>query len=204
MVDGSTRHWDRAWDQRDPTATSWYQPLPTMSLTLIDVAAPGLDAGIVDVGGGASHLVDVLCGRGHSDLTVVDIASEALAHSQARLGASPEIAWVIADATTWQPARTFDLWHDRAVFHFLTDHTQRSSYVRAATQSIVPGGHLIIGTFALDGPSMCSGLPVQQYDAVSLAAQFEDGFDLVQSALDDHVTPTGGHQRFTFVVLRRR
>jgi SAM-dependent methyltransferase len=197
-------HWDSAWDHRDPSGTSWYQPVPTMSLSLLDVAAPSLDAGIVDVGGGASHLVDALFARGHRDLTVVDIASEALAHSRRRLGASAEIAWVVADATTWLPARTFDLWHDRAVFHFLTDDAQRSSYINTATQSILPGGHLIIGTFAMDGPTMCSGLPVQQYDASSLAALFEDGFQHIHSALDDHVTPTGGHQRFTFVVLQRR
>jgi hypothetical protein len=175
-----------------------------MSLAMIDIAAPSPHAGIVDVGGGASHLVDALLARGHSDLTVVDIATEALTHAHARLGATPEISWVVADATTWEPARTFNLWHDRAVFHFLTNQAQRSGYIRTATQSIVAGGHLIIGTFALDGPTMCSGLPVQQYNASSLAAQFEDGFDLMHSAVDDHVTPNGGQQRFTFVVLRRR
>lgn len=98
----------------------------------------------------------------------------------------------------------FELWHDRAVFHFLTDRTQRASYVRTALQSIVSGGHLIIGTFALDGPTMCSGLPVQQYDVASLVAQFETGFTLVHAAIDDHVTPSGATQRFTFVVLQRR
>jgi SAM-dependent methyltransferase len=204
MVEGSREHWDKAWDQRDPTGTSWYQPLPAVSLSMVDVAAPSLEAGIVDVGGGASLLVDALFARGHRDLTVVDIASEALAHSRARLGLRPEVAWIVADATTWQPARTFDLWHDRAVFHFLTNDAQQSTYIRTATQSVVTGGHLIIGTFALDGPTMCSGLPVQQYDALSLAAQFEEGFSLVHWALDDHVTPAGGQQRFTFVVLQRR
>jgi SAM-dependent methyltransferase len=205
VVDNNAQvHWDRAWEHLDPGGTSWYQPVPILSLALIDMVAPGPDAGIVDVGGGASCFVDHLVSRGHRDLTVVDIASEALTHSQARLGPRPGITWVVADATTWQPARTFDLWHDRAVFHFLTDQAQRSSYIRTATQTIAPGGHLIIGTFALDGPTMCSGLPVQQYDASTLAAQFEDDFSLVHSALDDHVTPTGATQRFTFVVLQRR
>jgi SAM-dependent methyltransferase len=197
-------HWEKAWDQRDPGDTSWYQPVPTMSLALIGSAAPGPDAGIVDVGGGASHLVDHLIAIGHRDVTVVDIAAEALAHAQSRRADRPEVHWVVADAMTWRPGRTFDLWHDRAVFHFLTDQAQRASYIRTATQSIVAGGHLIIGTFALDGPTMCSGLPVRQYDAASLAAEFDAGFRLIQSAVDDHVTPSGGQQRFTFVVLQRR
>jgi SAM-dependent methyltransferase len=201
MVDQA--HWDKAWDHRDPTGTSWYQPVPTMSLALIDAVAPDLHAGIVDVGGGASFLVDHLIARGYHDVTVVDIAAEALAHAQTRLAGRPEVRWVVADATTWQPDRVFDLWHDRAVFHFLTDEAHRASYIRTATRSIVAGGHLIIGTFALDGPAMCSGLPVQQYDKASLAAQFDTGFTLVYAATDDHVTPSGATQRFTFVVLQR-
>jgi SAM-dependent methyltransferase len=205
MVDSNDQaHWDKAWDQRDPDGTSWFQPVPTMSLALIDRAAPSPDAGIVDVGGGASHLVDHLIAIGHRDVTVVDIAAEALAHAQSRRADRPEVHWVVADAMTWRPGRTFDLWHDRAVFHFLTDQAQRASYIRTATQSIVAGGHLIIGTFALDGPTMCSGLPVRQYDAASLAAEFDAGFRLIHSAVDDHVTPSGGQQRFTFVVLQRR
>ncbi len=205
MVDTNDQaHWDRAWDHRDPGGTSWYQLVPTMSLALIDIVAPGPDAGVVDVGGGASYLVDHLIARGHRDVTVVDIAAEALAHAQSRLADRPEVHWIVADATTWRPGRMFELWHDRAVFHFLTDRTQRASYVRTALQSIVSGGHLIIGTFALDGPTMCSGLPVQQYDVASLVAQFETGFTLVHAAIDDHVTPSGATQRFTFVVLQRR
>jgi SAM-dependent methyltransferase len=205
VVDGDVQaHWDNAWDHRDPVGTSWYQPVPTVSLALIDIAAPRRDGAIVDVGGGASYLVDHLIARSHRHVTIVDIAAEALTHTQSRLGDRPEFRCVVADATTWQPGCTFDLWHDRAVFHFLTDETHRASYADIATRSIVPGGHLIVGTFALDGPTMCSGLPVQRYDVASLAAQFETGFDLTHSAVDDHVTPTGATQRFTFVVLRRR
>jgi SAM-dependent methyltransferase len=205
VVDSNDQaHWDKAWNQRDPGDTSWYQPVPTMSLALIDSAAPGPEAGIVDVGGGASYLVDHLITRGYRDVTVVDIAAEALAHAQSRLADGPEVHWIVADATTWKPGRTFDLWHDRAVFHFLTDQAQRASYIRTATQSIVSGGHLIIGTFALDGPTICSGLPVRQYDAASLADEFDAGFRLTRSAVDDHVTPSGGQQQFTFVVLQRR
>jgi SAM-dependent methyltransferase len=197
-------HWDKAWDHRDPGGTSWYQLVPTMSLALIDSVSPGTDDGIVDVGGGASYLVDHLIARGHRDVTVVDIAAEALAHAQSRLADRPDVHWVVADATTWHPGRTFDLWHDRAVFHFLTDQGQRASYVRTATESIVAGGHLIIGTFALDGPTMCSGLPIQQYDAASLAEEFHADFRLIHDTVDDHVTPSGAIQRFTFVVLQRR
>jgi SAM-dependent methyltransferase len=205
VVDSNVRaHWERVWDHRDPDGTSWYQPVPTMSLALIDGAAPSPDAGIVDVGGGASYLVDHLIARGQRDVTVVDIAAEALAHAQSRLADRPGVHWVVADATIWKPGRTFDLWHDRAVFHFLTDQAQRASYIRTAAQSIVSGGHVIIGTFALDGPTMCSGLPVQQYDATSLADEFDTGFRLLRSAVDDHVTPSGGQQRFTFVVLQRQ
>ncbi len=205
MVESNDQtHWDKAWDHRDPDGTSWYQPEPTMSLALIDMVAPGPDAGIVDVGGGASYLVDHLINRGHRDVTVVDIAAEALTHAQSRLADRPGVHWIVADATTWRPGRTFDLWHDRAVFHFLTDQAQRASYIRTATESIVSGGHLIIGTFAFDGPTMCSGLPVRQYDAASLAEEFDAGFRLIHSTVDDHVTPSAGKQRFTFVVLQRR
>jgi SAM-dependent methyltransferase len=204
VVDANEAHWNKAWHRRDPGGTSWYQPVPTLSLTLIDTVAPAWEAGIVDVGGGASFLVDHLIARGHHDITVVDIAAQALAHAQARLTECTQARWIVADATKWQPGRTFDLWHDRAVFHFLTNDVQRARYVRTATRSIVAGGHLIVGTFALDGPTMCSGLSVQQYDAASLAAQFDDGFALVRAAAEDHVTPSGATQRFTFVVLQRR
>ena len=156
---------------------------------------------IVDIGGGASFLVDRLIEDGYHDVTVVDIAAAALAHGMARL--DQQATWIVADATTWKPGRTFALWHDRAVFHFLTSSKDRAAYVATASRSVEAGGHIVLGTFALDGPTMCSGLTVHQYDAGGLTAEFAPGFRLVTQTTDEHLTPSGGIQRFTFVVLQR-
>jgi len=203
---GSTRaaHWESIWSQRRPETVSWYQSVPRTSLDLVTRYARPEDR-VLDVGGGASRLVDLLLQRSYRRLAVLDVSPAALDHARARLGPGAEaVDWIVADVTNWCPTVPVELWHDRAVFHFLVEPAERAAYVAAAGNGIAPGGHLVVATFALDGPEMCSGLPVQRYDAAGLAAAFGPDFDLVETATERHVTPTGADQPFVYVVLRRR
>ncbi|MFP5486729.1 MAG: methyltransferase domain-containing protein [Acidimicrobiia bacterium] len=156
------------------------------------------------VGGGASRLVDHLLALGFTDVIVADLAANALAASRARLGdAAAGVTWLVADARTLRLDRSVTVWHDRAVFHFLTDPTDRATYVESARAAVPVGGHVVIATFGPDGPETCSGLPTCRYDATGLAAEFGDGFELVESCEEVHVTPSGATQQFVDVVLRR-
>ncbi len=199
-------HWEEIWSSREPDTLSWYQAPEAVSAIVAEiVAALPPPASVVDVGGGASTLVDSLIDAGYLDLTVVDLASAALHRSQQRMGGrAPSVRWVSADVTTWEPGRTFDVWHDRAVFHFLTDAADQQRYVQTATAAVRPGGRLFLRTFALDGPERCSGLLVERYDGAALAERFSEGFVLVASVASDHLTPGGAAQRFTAVELARR
>ena len=164
---------------------------------------PG-SASFIDIGGGASNLVDALLGRGWSDVSVLDLAAPALEVARSRLGqSSARVQWIVADITTWIPDRAYDVWHDRAVFHFLTDADQRAGYRRALRTGVAPGGLVIIATFAPDGPERCSGLPVQRYDAESLSRELGSDFRLVDQWREDHITPAGGRQAFSWCVFRR-
>lgn len=184
---------------------TWFQEDPVVSVDLLTTTEPRLDAAIIDVGGGASTLVDRLIDLGYTDLTVLDIAEPAHQQTRDRLGdPSDRISWVTADITDHRLDRQYDLWHDRAVFHFMTDPTERASYVEEAQRSVARGGHVVLASFALDGPERCSGLPVQRYDAASLGAEFEPPFELVTATDEYHLTPAGDTQHFTYVVLRRR
>jgi trans-aconitate methyltransferase len=154
-------HWEAVYEQKTETEVSWFQQHPALSLDLIAAHAPDPAAAIIDVGAGASRLVDELIARGYRDLTVLDLSQAALRVSQARLGArAQKVAWLCADATHWRPLRQYDLWHDRAAFHFLTSPEDRICYVERLVEALRPGGHAIIATFALEGPQTCSGLPV--------------------------------------------
>ncbi|MGB0653194.1 MAG: class I SAM-dependent methyltransferase [Thermoplasmatota archaeon] len=202
-----TDHWQRVWSTKTPEEVSWTQPEPRLSLRWIDVVAPEPGAALMDAGGGASVLVDHLLDRGHRP-TVLDLAGPALAKAQERLGARADnVWWVEADATTRLRAATtgapFDVWHDRAVFHFLTDAADREAYVANARRLLRPGGHAIVATFAPDGPEQCSGLDVCRYDGAGLAAAFGDGFELVTQEREEHTTPWGSPQAFQYVLLRR-
>jgi trans-aconitate methyltransferase len=200
----NAEHWQKVWRDKTPEAVSWFQADPTPSLAMIDAAGVTPAASVVDVGGGASALVDRLLERGFADVTVLDIAEPALAHARARLGErAAQVAWVCADATAWRPGRRFDLWHDRAVFHFLTELEQRRAYVAVLEQALVPGGQAVFATFAPDGPDRCSGLPVQRYDCPALAAALGPGFTLVEKRAQDHLTPAGSVQRFCWCRFRR-
>jgi len=197
-------HWETVYTTRSENEVSWFQENPAPSLELIGLARPRPESAIVDIGGGASRLVDSLLDRGFNRVTVLDISEAALETARTRLGdRASQVQWIVADVTKWQSAETFDLWHDRAAFHFLTDPADRSAYVACVQQVIRPGGHVIIGTFAADGPEKCSGLPVNRYDEASLARELGAGFELTGSRRHDHSTPWNSSQRFLFCVFRR-
>lgn len=203
---GGTRgHWEDVYAAKRETAVSWYQSHPVKSLELIDVASPDRTASVIDVGGGASTLVDDLLARGFTDLTVLDIADTAIDRARQRLGnAAGKVRWIAADITQWRPDRTWDIWHDRAVFHFLTERGQQNTYVSTLAAATPPGATVIIATFALDGPEKCSGLPVQRYGPAELAERLGSSFAPVSSSREVHRTPSGAEQAFWYGVFRRR
>jgi SAM-dependent methyltransferase len=198
-------HWNRVYGSKAETEVSWFQPRPEKSLQLIEVAAPDRSTPIIDVGGGASTLVDELLRAGYVDVTVLDISKAALDRSKSRLGARAQgVSWIVADITDWQPAKTWGFWHDRAVFHFLTDTARQTAYIEALQKATVPGSVCVIATFALDGPERCSGLPVQRYSAATLAARLGARFELSAEEAERHVTPGGAVQSFLYSVFKRR
>lgn len=197
-------HWERAYKTKAETAVSWYQPFPAKSLELIGSAAPDVAASVIDIGSGASTLPDSLLKAGYSDITVLDVSAAALARSQERLGTDSErVKWLVTDITKWSPSRTWDVWHDRAVFHFLTVPSAQDSYIAALQAGTHTGSTAIISTFALDGPERCSGLPVQRYSVQSLAERIGPPFKLTEHQAERHLTPSGTTQSFIYTVLRR-
>ncbi|MCC6888021.1 MAG: class I SAM-dependent methyltransferase [Hyphomicrobiales bacterium] len=198
-------HWQGVYTAKGEREVSWFEPSPALSLQLIAAANEGTRISVIDVGGGASRLPDALVAAGYKDVTVLDVSAAALAISRQRLGSLAErVAWIAADVTVWEPLRSYDVWHDRAVFHFLTAASDRAAYVARLRRALCAGGTAIIGTFAMDGPEQCSGLPVVRYDAAGLAKELGDDFALVEARLHDHQTPWGSMQRFQFSVFRRR
>lgn len=191
-------HWDKIYTEKPPDAVSWYAPHLDTSLALVKRTALPRSARIIDVGGGESTLVDDLLARGYSHLTVLDISQAAIDASKRRLGrAAEKVQWLTADITRVElPPQLFDLWHDRAFFHFLTDPAERAACVRQVARAIKPGGHLIVSTFGPDGPSTCSGLRVARYDADSLHKEFGSRFRLRESLTQMHHTPFGTQQQF--------
>lgn len=200
------QHWQQVYRTHAPEQVSWYQAAARMSLDLIRRVATDPSAAILDVGGGASTLVDGLLDAGYRDLTVLDLAPEALAVARARLGErAGDVRWIAGDIVAASvPAAACDIWHDRAVFHFLTDAADRARYVAQVKHALRPSGHVIIATFALDGPPRCSGLDVVRYSAESLAAELGKGFDLLEREREEHRTPSGAVQRFQYSLLRMR
>lgn len=198
------RHWEDVYARKAATEVSWYEPVAERSLAFIESAAPERSASIIDVGGGASTLVDALVGRGYNDVTVLDIAEAALAQARKRLTPSAPVTWIAADVTVWAPSRRWQVWHDRAVFHFLVERAQQDAYIAALTSATASGSTVIMATFALDGPERCSGLPVQRYSAQSLAARLGGDYRLIAEDRERHRTPTGSHQSFCWAVLERR
>ncbi|TDT40236.1 methyltransferase family protein [Halospina denitrificans] len=199
------RHWDGVYLSRDTDEVSWYQSHAERSLELIQRTGVGSRASIIDVGGGASTLVDDLLSEGQRQITVLDLAGTALQAARARLGdRASEVQWWEADILEAElPENGYDLWHDRAVFHFLTSADDRRAYADVVRHALKPGGFLIVATFAEDGPAECSGLPVMRYRPEELQAEFGAGFELVDQEKEQHQTPSGVTQSFVYCLFRR-
>jgi SAM-dependent methyltransferase len=197
-------HWEKVYSTKAPDQVSWYSPHLEISLSLIDPAAGGVSASIIDVGGGESTLVDDLLAKGYKNITVLDISQTAIDLTRARLKqAAKRVHWVIADVTKADLVPSaYDVWHDRAVFHFLTSREQRVAYVNTVGRAVRKGGHVIVGTFGPEGPTKCSGLDVMRYDAESLHDQFGTRFRLVESSKELHHTPFGTTQQFLYCYCR--
>ncbi len=197
-------HWEQVYATKSATGVSWFQEHAEQSLRLIQDTGVPLSAAIIDVGGGASTLVDDLLAGGYRALSVLDISAAALKSPQARLGAAADqVRWLVGDITTLDlPTQAFDVWHDRAVFHFLMAPEHREAYVRQVLRAVKPGGHVIVSTFAEDGPLQCSGLPVMRYSADGLHAEFGAPFELVRHEQEEHRTPAGGIQKFVYCYCR--
>ena len=197
-------HWEQVYSSKSDTEVSWFQETPGPSLDLLKVVGAQHHEAIIDVGGGASKLVDNLVAAGFDDVTVLDISAAALASSQRRLGAgASSVDWIVADITQWKPDREYDIWHDRAVFHFLTDLSEQQAYVDCLIGGLAIGGRAIIGTFAPDGPEKCSGLPVARHDIRSLSALLGGRFEVLDSRRHAHETPWGSVQNFQYGTFRR-
>ncbi len=199
-------HWERVYERKAPTDLSWYQAHPERSLELIRRTGAGPGTRIIDVGGGDSMLVDVLLDEGMRNIAVLDISRAALDRARERLGSrAAGVDWIEADVTSAQLVpHSYNVWHDRAVFHFLTGAEDRRLYVDAVRASLTAGGHAIIATFADNGPTRCSGLEVARYSPTALRAEFGDGFDLVANTDEVHLTPMGMRQHFTYCLCRKR
>lgn len=197
-------HWDEVYSTREETEVSWYQEEPALSLELIRAASVGPGTRVIDVGGGASVLVDRLLDLGYRSPAVLDLSPAALERAKARLGeAAGRVHWIVGDLTRLPEVGTFDIWHDRAVFHFLTSAADREAYRALVERSLPLGGHLILATFSPEGPDHCSGLPVCRYDAASLAHEVGPSFTLVRSMEERHTTPWGAAQPFVYGLFRR-
>jgi len=200
----SKAHWENVYTTKAESEVSWFQDNPAPSLELIAMTGISADAAIIDIGGGASRLVDALVERKLGRITVLDISAAALDLTKKRLGErAASVTWEIADVTKWEPSRRYDLWHDRAAFHFLTDEADQTAYVARLKKAVKLGGYVIIATFALDGPQRCSGLPIVRHDAASLSAILGNEFHVIDVRRHDHTTPSGAVQRFQFSTFRR-
>lgn len=203
--DGRRDHWEGVYTAKGEGEVSWFQETPAPSLDLLRLIGVSPTSALIDIGGGASRLADCLLAQGFVNVTVLDLAEAALTKARERLGKEAgKVKWVVADVTRWRPSKTYDVWHDRAALHFLTDPEDQSAYVRVLKRALRPGGHAIIGTFALDGPEKCSGLPVKRHSAESLGALLGSDFVLIDERRHEHVTPWKSVQKFQFSTFRRR
>lgn len=201
-VDETSSHWDGVYSSKPPTTVSWYEDHPATSLRLVTSAVPP-DGAVIDVGAGASTLPDALLDQGYSDVTVLDVSAEALDLVKARLSQRTGVSFVLANLLAWEPHRAYQCWHDRAVFHFLTDEKDQRQYVATAATAVAPGGRLVLGVFAEDGPTQCSGLPTARHAADNLADHFADHFVPRHAEREQHNTPSGAVQPLTWLVLER-
>ena len=197
------KHWETVYETKNPDQVSWTQEVPQTSLEFIHAFGMGKNAQIIDIGGGDSKLVDCLLNEGYENITVLDISETALEKAKKRLGnRAGKVNWIVSDVTEFQPTTHYDIWHDRAAFHFLTTKEQVSTYLDIARKSVT--GYLTIGTFSKSGPLKCSGLDIQQYDEHTLTAEFENGFDKIKCITEDHTTPFNTTQNFVFCGFKRQ
>lgn len=197
-------HWQGVYGSKDETEVSWFEQTPAISLNLVQRSAAHKDTSIIDIGGGASRLVDALLDSGYRAVSVMDLSGNALSIAKMRLGArAAQIEWIEADVTKWEPPQEYNVWHDRAAFHFLTEPSDRRAYVDRLLRGVAADGQIIIGTFALDGPERCSGLPIVRYDANSLKLTLGESFALEETRPYEHGTPWGSIQRFQFSRFRK-
>ncbi|MGH7735932.1 MAG: class I SAM-dependent methyltransferase [Gemmatimonadales bacterium] len=195
-------HWNDAYRSKGSAGVSWFQSTPTVSLELIEALEVPHGAAVIDIGGGSSSLVDHLVQRGFTDVSVLDLSDVALDEARGRLGPDAPVSWWCEDVLLWTPPRRYDVWHDRAVFHFLTNGADRDTYLRTVTSAIRPGGALVMATFAEDGPDHCSGLPVARYSTARLSALLGDAFEVVAERREVHTTPAGVAQPFSWIAAR--
>lgn len=204
MGPSDAEHWEGVYSRREPEELSWHQPDPERSLALIAEAGMAPSSAILDLGGGASRLAGRLLAAGYEDVTVADISGAALDSARAELGAEADrVAWLRLDVRRQRLDRRYDLWHDRALFHFMVDPDDRHGYLANLRRVLRPGGHLVLATFGPEGPTSCSGLPVRRYGSDDLLATLGAGFELLSSELETHRTPAGGEQQFLYAHLRR-
>ncbi|PWN70012.1 class I SAM-dependent methyltransferase [Chryseobacterium phosphatilyticum] len=202
MANDQKNHWENVYETKNPDQVSWTQEKPQTSLDLINSCGLGKEAKIIDIGGGDSNLVDFLLEEGYKNITVLDISAKALEKAKQRLGKNAEkIQWVTTDITEFNPSEAYDIWHDRAAFHFLTTPEQISKYIDIAEKNIT--GFMILGTFSKNGPTQCSGLDIQQYDEESLSKIFGNDFEKIKCSTEDHTTPFGTTQNFVFCHFKK-
>jgi SAM-dependent methyltransferase len=205
MNTGDKNHWDSVYATKAEDEVSWFQPYPKTSMAFVELFHLPLDAYIIDVGGGDSHFVDALLDKGYRNIYVLDISATAINKAKERLGArAATVQWIVSDVTEFEPPVAFDLWHDRAAFHFLTDDEKVYKYVSVAEGAIKPAGYLVLGTFSENGPTKCSGLDIKQYTEASMSARFELSFDRIKCVTEDHVTPFATHQSFLFCSFKKK
>ena len=204
MKAGLKDHWEAVYRSRPPEDASWYQQRPERSLSIIERSKVSQREPVIDIGAGASTLVDFLLSNGYQDITALDISEQALQASRTRLANKAEaVNWVVTDALTFQPPCKYALWHDRAVFHFLIHEKDVRRYLEVLRSGVAKNGTVVIATFSLDGPDRCSGLPVERYDAEKLMARFGDGFRLIEETRERHLTPWGDTQDFRYFCIER-
>ncbi len=203
MTDVRTDHWENVYTTKADDSVSWFEQSPAFSLELI--AATGIkSASVIDIGGGASRLVDALVTNGHNQVAVLDLSAHALDIAKSRMGNDAgKVEWIVGDVTSWTPANQYDIWHDRAAFHFLNAPEDQAAYANTLDAALKTGGFAIIGTFALDGPEKCSGLPVTRHDSASIARVLGPNFGLIDERRYDHVTPGKNVQKFQFSTFRK-
>lgn len=205
MNEDRKSHWENVYESKKDHQVGWFQERPETSLKLINKYVTSKNNSIIDVGGGNSFLAKILFEESYSDLTVLDISEKAIVRNQSRFGNNlDKIKWVVSDVLDYSAKVPFRLWHDRAVFHFLTDRHEITKYAEEAANNIVPHGYLIVGTFSISGPKQCSNLPITQYSKEKFQEIFYKYFEMVEHFEDIHITPSGNQQNFIWCVLKRK